>query len=112
MVPPVDNDVPPPSNSPRRSEPEQIGPRRCVKTYGGCVETFPGGETCMAQFRNDQYVEQQRENIYFPWASRQEWGFALWLLHSCLSMAISTLLSLEIISSDVQMYSNSHHPAD
>ena len=59
MVPPVDNDVPPPSNSPCRSEPEQIGPRRCVKTYGGCVETFPGGETCMAQFRNDQYVEQQ-----------------------------------------------------
>ncbi|KAI5986735.1 hypothetical protein EDC04DRAFT_2589552, partial [Pisolithus marmoratus] len=34
----------------------------------------------------------------FPWASRQEWGFASWLLESHLSMAaIDSLLSLEII---------------
>ncbi|KIK22282.1 hypothetical protein PISMIDRAFT_102704, partial [Pisolithus microcarpus 441] len=40
-----------------------------------------------------------QENIYFPWASRQEWVFASWLLQSCLSMAaMNSLLSLEIIS--------------
>ncbi|KIM57131.1 hypothetical protein SCLCIDRAFT_131146, partial [Scleroderma citrinum Foug A] len=38
------------------------------------------------------------QNIYFPWASRQEWAFASWLLRSHLSMAtIDSLLSLEII---------------
>ena len=76
---------------------------RFVETYQGCVETFPGGETFMSQFRNDQYVEQRRQNIYFPWASRQEWAFASWLLRSHLSIAaIDCLLSLEIVSSDFQ----------
>ncbi|KAI6042111.1 hypothetical protein EDC04DRAFT_2564605 [Pisolithus marmoratus] len=36
--------------------------------------------------------------MYFPWASRQEWAFALWLLQSRLSMAaVDNLLSLEIM---------------
>ena len=110
---PVHEDDPPTSNSPHRSEPEQIGPGRFVETYGGCMEMFPGGQTFMDQFRNDQYVEEQQENIYFPWALRQEWGFASWLLCSCLSMAvIDTLLSLEIVSSDVQCYSTSYPPTD
>ncbi|KAI6041981.1 hypothetical protein EDC04DRAFT_2534493, partial [Pisolithus marmoratus] len=35
---------------------------------------------------------------YFPWASRQEWAFTLWLLQSCLSMAaVDNLLSLKIM---------------
>ena len=79
------------------------GTARFVETYQGCTEMFPGGETFMSRFRNDQYAEQRRQNIYFPWASRQEWAFALWLLRSRLSMAaIDSLLSLEIVSSDFQ----------
>ncbi|KAI6107691.1 hypothetical protein EDD17DRAFT_1482275 [Pisolithus thermaeus] len=68
-----------------------------VKTYKGCAEAFPGEETFMDRFGHDQYAEQCQENSYFPWASRQEWAFASWLLWSCLSMApIDSLLSLEI----------------
>ncbi|KAI5994535.1 hypothetical protein EDC04DRAFT_2910534 [Pisolithus marmoratus] len=69
-----------------------------VKTYKGCAEAFPGGEMFMDRFRCDQYAEQCQENSYFPWASRQEWAFASWLLQSHLSMAaIDCLLSLEIM---------------
>ena len=111
--PPAHDSGPLTSNPPHGSEPEQIGPTRFIETYEGCVETFPGGQTFMDQFRNDQYAEQRQENTYFPWASRQEWGFVSWLLHSHLSMvAINILLSLEIVSSDVRIYSNSHPPTD
>jgi len=104
--PPNFNDPPdPPSanistpSSHHGSWSEHLFPGRFVKTYEGCAEAFPGGETFMGRFRKDRFVEQHWENMYFPWASRKEWGFALWLLRSCLSMAaIDSLLSLEIVS--------------
>jgi len=81
-----------------------------VKTYKGCMEVFPGGEMFMDQFRCDQYAEQCQENIYFLWASRQEWAFASWLLRSCLSMAaIDCVLSLEIVSCDIPALLKSHY---
>jgi hypothetical protein len=112
--PPTDDDVPPLSDVPDESQREQLpGTGRFVETYEGCAETFPGGETFMDQFRNDQYAEQRRENIYFPWASRQEWHFASWLLRSRLSMAaIDGLLSLEIVSSVIPAYSKPYHSLD
>jgi len=68
--PPLSNDdIPPPPNDPHRGQP-------FVERYEGGMEAFPGGEMFMDRFGNDQYGEQQQENIYFPWASRQEWGFA------------------------------------
>ncbi|KIM51910.1 hypothetical protein SCLCIDRAFT_33084 [Scleroderma citrinum Foug A] len=90
---------PPPFNNSIESQHRQLpGATRFVETYQGCAEMFPRGETFMSQFRNDQYAEQRQQNIYFPWASRQEWAFASWLLHSRLSMAmIDSLLSLEMI---------------
>ncbi|KAI6020812.1 hypothetical protein BKA83DRAFT_4494638 [Pisolithus microcarpus] len=93
-----------PSPSCENQEEQLMDTGMFVKTYDGCAETFLGGETFMDQFRNDQYVEQHWENIYFPWASRQEWVFASWLLQSCLSMAaMNSLLSLEIISNDISI---------
>lgn len=94
---PANCDVPPTPSYSCQGHPDYPG--RFVETYKGCVTAFPGGETFMGQFRSDQYVEQCQENIYFPWASRKEWGFVSWLLCSCLSMAaIDSLLSLEIVS--------------
>ncbi|KAF8547631.1 hypothetical protein OG21DRAFT_1527027 [Imleria badia] len=73
---------------------------RFVEAFEGCAETFPGGKTFMDNFREDQYTEQRRENLSFPFASKVEWDFASWLLRSRLSMAaINLLLSLDIIKS-------------
>ena len=56
----------------------------------------------MDEFWDDQYVAQRQENVFYPWASKQEWAFASWLLRSHLSMAaINSLLLLDIVSSYV-----------
>ena len=110
-VSPNYNDPSTPFDDPHESQREQLpGPGGFVEAYEGCTEAFPGGETFMGQFRCDQYAEQRRENNYFPWASRQEWGFASWLLRSRLSMAaIDSLLSLEIVSHDILASSKTYH---
>ena len=67
--------------------------------FEGCREMFPGGKTFMDDFWANQYTEERCDNVYYPWASKQEWAFASWLLCSHLSMvAINTLLSLDVIS--------------
>lgn len=72
---------------------------RFVEPFEGCSTTHPGSKTFMDTFREDQFAEERRENIYFPWASKEEWAFASWLLRSRLSMAaIDSLLSLDIVS--------------
>ncbi|KAG6370272.1 hypothetical protein JVT61DRAFT_12221 [Boletus reticuloceps] len=66
-----------------------------VEVFEGCAEAFLGGKTFMSDFWNDQYASQQQDNLYFPWASKEEWAFALWLLRSRLSMvAIDTSANL------------------
>ncbi|KIK80760.1 hypothetical protein PAXRUDRAFT_157832 [Paxillus rubicundulus Ve08.2h10] len=71
--------------------------RKFVELYEGCSKVFPGGKTFMDSFREDGYTDERWENLYFPWASQEEWAFASWLLHSWLSMAaIDTLLLLKI----------------
>ncbi|KAF8836973.1 hypothetical protein BDN67DRAFT_881692, partial [Paxillus ammoniavirescens] len=73
--------------------------RKFVELYEGCSEVFPGGKTFMDSFREDRYADERQENLYFPWASKEEWAFASWLLRSRLSMAaIDTLLLLKIMS--------------
>lgn len=96
----------PPISVPPRPEVEQLSSERFVETFKGCGESFPGGKTFMDDFWIDQYAEQRHENIYYPWASKQEWVFASWLLRSRLSMAsIDSLLSLDIVSNNVQLHS-------
>ena len=73
-------------------------PSKFTEYYEGCSEAFPGGKTFMDVFETDQYSEERKENLYFPFASREEWQFASWLLRSRLSLAaIDSLLSLDLV---------------
>ncbi|KAI5991976.1 hypothetical protein EDC04DRAFT_2550294, partial [Pisolithus marmoratus] len=59
---------------------------------------YPGGNTFMDQFFNDQYATLQWQNLYYPFASVEDWWLASWLLHSWLSMAaIDDFLSLQLV---------------
>ena len=61
-------------------------------------EAFPSGQTFMDTFCDDQYADERRQNLYFPFASCKEWQFASWLLHLELTLtAIDLLLALDII---------------
>lgn len=69
-----------------------------VEAYEGCSEAFPGGKSFLENFRQDRHAAERRNNLYYPFASREEWEFASWLLRSRLSIsAIDSLLGLDIV---------------
>ena len=73
-------------------------PGKFTEAYEGCSEAFPGGWSFIDRFSEDQYTDERQQNLYFPFASQEEWQFASWLLHSHLSLAaIDSLLSLDIV---------------
>ena len=77
-------------------QPDTPGP--VVDTHPNTPSTYPGGTTFMDRFFQDQYSSFQKENLYYPFASRVDWQLASWLLHSHLSMAtIDSFLSLELV---------------
>ncbi|KAG2353339.1 hypothetical protein BDR07DRAFT_1496432 [Suillus spraguei] len=70
------------------------------------VEMYEGAGTCYAQdgvtfldlFDADEYAECRKENLFYPFASREEWEVADFLLCSPLSMAaINQFLGLPMI---------------
>ncbi|KAI6018499.1 hypothetical protein PISMIDRAFT_96863 [Pisolithus microcarpus 441] len=79
---------------------------RNVECFPGASQSYPGRRTFMDQFFSDQYGELCKENLFYPSASQEDWQIALWLLCSCLSMAvIDGFFSLDLLSymiSDIQ----------
>ena len=70
-----------------------------IEQYQGAAKEYGAGTTFMEEFDHDQYAEACVKNLYYPFASRDEWEFASFLLHSDLSMAsIDSLLSLNLVS--------------
>lgn len=60
---------------------------------------FGSGPGFMDVFNADHRAEKRRENLYYPFSSKEEWGLASWLLRSGLSMrAIDDFLTLPIVS--------------
>ena len=60
---------------------------------------FGSGSDFIDVFNADQHTEKRRDNIYYPFSSKEEWSLALWLLCSGLLMrAINDFLSLPIVS--------------
>jgi len=41
---------------------------------------FGRGEGFMDVFNSDPHAQMRKENIYHPFASKEEWGLASWLL--------------------------------
>ena len=65
------------------------------------------GAGFMDDFNADRHAEKRRENLYFPFSSKAEWGLASWLLCSGLSMrAINDFLALPIVSSQICLISS------
>ena len=72
---------------------------RFVEEYKGAAKEYGTGTTFMDEFDRDQYAGERIKNLYYPFASRDEWEVAAYLLRSDLSMAsIDSLLSLNLVS--------------
>jgi hypothetical protein len=84
-----------------------------IEEYEGSAKEYGTSTTFMEEFDRDQYAGERVENLYYPFASRDEWEFAAFLLRSDLSMAsIDSLLSLNLVSFTCNfghMYSNHNH---
>lgn len=62
------------------------------------THVYDGGLTFMDQFDTDPFSAQRKMNLYYPFASRQDWELGSWLLRSGLSLvAIDKFLSLELV---------------
>jgi hypothetical protein len=85
-----------------------------IEEYEGSAEVYGTGTTFMEEFDHDQYAGERVENLYYPFASRDEWELAAFLLRSDLSMAsIDMLLSLNLVSVAGNFYhihsNHTHH---
>jgi len=70
-----------------------------VEKYEGAAEEYGAGATFMSEFNCNQYALEHIENIYYPFASQDEWELAAFLLWSDLSMgSIESFLSLKLVS--------------
>lgn len=71
-----------------------------VERYEGAAKTFGDGPSFLNQFDLDRYAKERETNIYYPFASNNDWKLASWVLRSGLSMrAIDEFLSLQIVRS-------------
>lgn len=79
--------------------------RDLIEEFEGASRSFPGGKTFMDQFFSDEHRESRKNNLFYPFASSQDWQIASWLLRSRLSMAaIDDFLSLDLVSHVSESY--------
>ncbi|KAI6161477.1 hypothetical protein EDD17DRAFT_1759243 [Pisolithus thermaeus] len=56
--------------------------------HPGCGTSFPGGSTFMDSFWQDAHAKERRENLFYPFASSEEWQFSSWCMRSGLRPVI------------------------
>lgn len=96
------NDFPDPQTQPEHST-DPI-----VETYPGAAKIHGTGPTFMQSFNADTYAKEREQNLYYPFASKDEWEVASFLTQSNLSMsAIDTFLALNLVS--LYMYVTGYH---
>ena len=82
-----------------REDSQNVDSGPFIEEYVGAAKEYGRGTTFMEKFDCDQYVEERKMNLYYPFASRDEWELAAFLLRSDLSMAsIDSFLSLKLVS--------------
>lgn len=78
---------------------EDEGEALDVEVYEGAGTCYAGdGVTFLDLFDADEYAECRKENLFYPFASKEEWEVADFLLRSPLSMAaINQFLELPMV---------------
>ncbi|KAG1742087.1 hypothetical protein EDD22DRAFT_958955 [Suillus occidentalis] len=70
----------------------------CVKCFRNAAKVYQRDQTFQDRFNMDPYTAYQKDNLYYPFASCQDWELRSFLLCSSLSMAaIDEFLGLELV---------------
>lgn len=104
----VDMDSPPlkPSSTPEvdMEIDDQPLPSFHAEFFQGSSEVYGKGETYLDLFDKDEYAYARQTNLFYPFASRQEWELASFLLKSDLSrVAIDQFLNLQLVSTNLSI---------
>lgn len=84
-------------NPSSRSTPPQSCPT--VDHFPGAAEIYGEGPNIMDDFDADTYAEERKENLYYPFASEDEWDVASFLLRSHLTVKeLDNFFSLNLVS--------------
>jgi hypothetical protein len=100
----------PPLPSVTSQNPEDRQSPFWIKQHPTSSRVFGHGETFMDQFDKDQFAEARNQGLlYYPFATRDEWELASFLLQSNLSMnAIDRFLKLELVSHPLRKWYTLH----
>ncbi|KAH7918561.1 hypothetical protein BV22DRAFT_1024408 [Leucogyrophana mollusca] len=75
----------------------EVGHGEEIEWFEGVGKTFGVGETFMDSFDGDLHAGERGDNLFYPFASGDEWEKAAWLVRSGLSMSkIDEYLSLRM----------------
>lgn len=78
---------------------EDETPENYTEMYPGAARVYGKGETLMDIFDRDEFAEHRVDNFFYPFASRQEWEMASFLIRSNMSMVrINDFLGLSMVS--------------
>ncbi len=71
-----------------------------ILEFTGAAKTYGDGKTVLEQIEiEDQFSEERKSNLYYPFACLREWELARWIMRQQVSMAdIDQFLRLEIVS--------------
>ncbi|KAJ7029583.1 hypothetical protein C8F04DRAFT_1116259 [Mycena alexandri] len=92
---------------PGTPEPPTKGPvRECFEE--GASRMFGEGKTFMVSFHEDKYSKERQCNVYYPFASAEEWEFASFLTRSNMSNeSIDEMLKLQLTAKMHLSFKNS-----
>ena len=70
-----------------------------AEVFDGASKIFKHGMDFMDRFDNDEHANKHRQNLFYPFASKDEWELASFLLQCGLSTTlIDELLCLNLVS--------------
>jgi hypothetical protein len=76
----------------------QASEKPYVERFRNAAKVYRRGQTFWDRFNMDPYTAYRKDNLYYPFASRQDWELGSFLLCSSLSMAaIDEFLGLELV---------------
>jgi len=80
------------------------GPPFYSVPFPGASQAFGKGETFLDIFNKDNYADMRNDNLYYPFATQEEWKLSSFLLRSGLSMAqTDEFLKLDLVSSSLNI---------
>jgi hypothetical protein len=84
-VPPMDVDEPPPRTEVNATG-HDSGPESDRVEFPGAAQTQDGDDAFMNRFHQDEHADKRTDNLYYPFASPDEWQMVQWMTSANLSV--------------------------